>query len=203
MLGRYEILEPFGHGGMATIYLARQREPARMVALKLVKEEFAARPEYEDMFRDEAKILSRLRHPNIVETLEADVAGGRPFIAMELLPGRSVEDLCDACARRKGRFPLYLAAWIGARVADAFCSSPRARDARTRPRRTGRVRRQSVDCSTVRARQDCAADDGAWRTGAMLQTAQAAGPSPALSFERIFMTRFLEGCALRRCRTKR
>jgi serine/threonine-protein kinase len=120
ILGRYELLEPFGHGGMATIYLARQREPARMVALKLVKDEFAAQPEYADMFRDEAKILSRLRHPNIVETFEADVAGGRPFIAMELLLGRSVENLCDACVQRKGHFPLDLAAWIGARVADAL-----------------------------------------------------------------------------------
>jgi len=120
MLGRYEILEPFAEGGMATIYLGRLRDPVRLVALKLVKEELAARPEYVDMFRDEAKILSKLKHPNIVETLEADVVGGRPFIAMELLLGRSVADLCDACVERKTRFPFHLAAWIGARAADAL-----------------------------------------------------------------------------------
>jgi eukaryotic-like serine/threonine-protein kinase len=120
MLGRYEILELFAKGGMANIYLGRLREPPRLIALKVVKEELAARPEYVDMFRDEAKILSKLKHPNIVETIEADVVGGRPFIAMELLLGRSVADLCDACAERKTRFPLRLAAWIGARVADAL-----------------------------------------------------------------------------------
>ena len=86
----------------------------------MIKEEFAARPQYVDMFRDEAKILSRLSHPNIVETLEADVVGGRPFIAMELLLGRSVADLCDACIERDTYFPLELAAWVSARVADAL-----------------------------------------------------------------------------------
>lgn len=120
MLDRYELLEPFAQGGMAEIYLARQREPARMVAIKLMREELGARPEYLDMFRDEAKILSKLKHPNIVETLDADVAGGRPFIVMELLLGRSVADLCDECVERKTRFPLPLAAWIVARVADAL-----------------------------------------------------------------------------------
>ena len=120
ILGRYEVLEPFAHGGMATVYLARQREPARMVALKLMKEELVTRPEYLDMFMDEGKILSRMKHPNIVETLEAGVAGGRPFIAMELLLGRSVAELCAACTGRAGRLPLHLAAWIGARVADAL-----------------------------------------------------------------------------------
>ena len=120
MLGRYEILELYARGGMADIYLGRVREPLRLIALKLVKEELAARPEFVDMFRDEAKILSALKHPNIVETIDADVVGGRPFIAMELLLGRSVADLCDACAERKTHFPLNLAAWIGARVADAL-----------------------------------------------------------------------------------
>jgi serine/threonine-protein kinase len=120
MLGRYEVLEPFAQGGMATIYLGRLADPARMVALKVIKEDLAAQREYIDMFRDEAKILSKLKHPNVVETLAADVAGGRPFIAMELLLGRSVADLCDACAARKAHFPLPLAAWIGARVADAL-----------------------------------------------------------------------------------
>jgi serine/threonine protein kinase len=120
ILGRYEVLEPFAQGGMATIYLARQREPARMVALKLMKEELVARPEYRDMFMDEAKILSQMRHPNIVETLESGVAGEHPFIAMELLLGRSVAELCEAFTGRAVRLPLSLAAWIGARVADAL-----------------------------------------------------------------------------------
>jgi eukaryotic-like serine/threonine-protein kinase len=120
LLGRYEVLEPFAHGGMATIYLARQRKPSKMVALKLIKEELVGRREYLDMFKDEAKILSKLKHPNIVETLEAGVAKGRPFIAMELLLGRSVAELGEICAERRAGFPFDLAAWIGARVADAL-----------------------------------------------------------------------------------
>jgi eukaryotic-like serine/threonine-protein kinase len=129
MLGRYEVLELFAQGGMATIYLARARTPEpRVVALKLIKEALAAKPEYLDMFRDEAKILSRLTHPNIVETLEADVADGRPFIAMELLLGRSVADLNEACVERKSHFPPDLAAWIGARVADALHYAHKLKD---------------------------------------------------------------------------
>jgi serine/threonine protein kinase len=122
-LGRYDVLETIAKGGMAAIQVGRTREgdgPPRLVALKVVKDELVQDPQYIGMFRDEAKILSRLSHPNIVETIEAKVDEGHAFIAMELLLGRAVADVADAASQRGARIPLDLCAWICARVADAL-----------------------------------------------------------------------------------
>ncbi|HEY8086294.1 MAG TPA: serine/threonine-protein kinase [Polyangiaceae bacterium] len=130
-LGRYEVLEPLASGGMATIYVGRARDDAgasRLFALKVTKEEFLRDPHYVDMFRDEAKILSRLSHPNIVETIEANLGEGAAFIAMELILGRAVADLSDEHTRRGTRIPNDLSAWICARVADALDYAHRITD---------------------------------------------------------------------------
>ncbi len=122
-LGRYEVLSTIAAGGMATIYLGRRREadgPPLPVALKVVKDDLGEDEQYDLMFRDEASILLRLTHPNIVQTFEADVTGGQRWIAMELLLGRTLADLCDEDARRGTHAPYRLAAWICARVADAL-----------------------------------------------------------------------------------
>ncbi|HEY2514741.1 MAG TPA: serine/threonine-protein kinase [Polyangiaceae bacterium] len=122
-LGRYTLLEPLAAGGMATIYVGRangEEGAPRLVALKVIKEAHLRDPQYKDMFRDEARILSRLSHPNIVETIETSLDEGNAFIAMELILGRSVADLCEECGRRGVRMPVDLSAWICARVADAL-----------------------------------------------------------------------------------
>jgi serine/threonine-protein kinase len=122
-LGRYQVLSTIAAGGMATIYLGRRRDAdgtPSPVALKVIKDDLGTDDEYVDMFRDEASILLRLTHPNIVETFEADVTGGHRWIAMELLLGRTLADLCDEAERRAGHVPHRLAAWICARVADAL-----------------------------------------------------------------------------------
>jgi serine/threonine-protein kinase len=72
------------------------------------------------MFLDEAKVLSRLSHPNIIETLEYGVTGDTRFIAMELLLGRSLADVWDLVAAKGERIPVPLGAWICARVADGL-----------------------------------------------------------------------------------
>ena len=122
-LGRYEVRSTIAVGGMATVYLGRRREAdgtPSPVALKVIKDDLGDDEEYVHMFRDEASILLRLTHPNIVETFEADVTGGHRWIAMELLLGRTLADLCDEGARRGGHVPHRLAAWVCARVADAL-----------------------------------------------------------------------------------
>jgi eukaryotic-like serine/threonine-protein kinase len=122
-LGRHQVLRVIAAGGMATVYLGRRLEDdgSRLaVALKVMKDDLGQDDEYVDMFRDEAAILLRLTHPNIVETFEADVTGGHRWIAMELLLGRTVADLCDECERRGTHVPHVLSAWICARVADGL-----------------------------------------------------------------------------------
>jgi serine/threonine-protein kinase len=122
-LGRYDVLAPLGGGGMATIYLGRARgagEQRAAVALKVIKQELAGDKRYIDMFHDEARLLVKLTHPNIIRTLEAGIEGDHTFIAMELLLGKAVADLSDELTRRGEHIPYPLAAWIGARVADAL-----------------------------------------------------------------------------------
>jgi eukaryotic-like serine/threonine-protein kinase len=124
LLGPYEVRDRLGGGGMAAVFLGIARGlPAarhRVVALKVILDEYIHEQEYLDMFLDEARILSMMSHPNIVETFEYGVAGDQRYIAMEFLLGRTAAEICDDCAERKIHFPPRLAAWICARVADAL-----------------------------------------------------------------------------------
>ena len=89
-LGRFEVGAKIGGGGMATVYLGRDvRDDGTeaLVALKVIRDELANDEQFAAMFVDEAKILARLSHPNVIQTLEYGVTGQHRFIAMELLTG--------------------------------------------------------------------------------------------------------------------
>ena len=119
MLGLYEVGGVLAGGGMATIYLGRpygSRGAQHLVALKVIKDEFVRDVTYVNMFLDEARILSRLSHPNVVKTLEFGISGDHRFIAMELLVGRPLSDVWNECEDRATRIPPALAAGICARV---------------------------------------------------------------------------------------
>src|SRR5512142_1169856 len=70
---RYELIGELASGGMATVWLARMRRPmgfSRLVAVKCMHPQFAKAPSFATMFVDEARLTARLRHPNIVATLD-------------------------------------------------------------------------------------------------------------------------------------
>jgi serine/threonine protein kinase len=122
-LGPYEVLAKIAGGGMATVFLGRASGPGgveRIAAVKAIKAELSKQEQFVTMFLDEAKILSRLEHPNIARTLEFGVSGEQHFIAMELLLGRTLLDVWEACVERALPLRLDLAAWICARVADGL-----------------------------------------------------------------------------------
>jgi eukaryotic-like serine/threonine-protein kinase len=94
-LGKYEIIERLGAGGMAVVYRARDTMLDRDVALKVINhrsEEGAADPIFK-RFLHEAKISAGLTHPNIVVIYELGTEEGLPFIAMEYLPGSDLQEL--------------------------------------------------------------------------------------------------------------
>lgn len=108
---------------MATVFLGRRVEGApdgEMVAIKVMKDELAQNSSFVHMFLDEAKILSRLSHPTIIETRHFGITEQERFIAMELLLGRSLMDAWDVCAAKETRVPLDIAAHIALSVADAL-----------------------------------------------------------------------------------
>ncbi len=130
-LGRYEVRAKLADGGMATLYLGRLHGAEgfeRPVALKVIKEQFLQNREFVTMFMDEAKIVSRVSHPNIVQLYELGNEKDRLFIAMELLVGQSLWNVWQACRERNACLRLDLIAWIGARVGEGLHHAHEVRD---------------------------------------------------------------------------
>jgi len=130
-LGPYEVRARIAEGGMAAVYVASR--DGQLVALKMIREEYVRNEEFLKMFLDEGKIVSRLRHPNIVQTFDLGSEQGQAFIAMELLSGQSLHAVWDACRARGVRLTYPMIAWIGARVADALHYAHELRDEQGRP----------------------------------------------------------------------
>jgi hypothetical protein len=85
IVGRYEILEPLGEGGMADVFLARQLDLDRLVALKELRILGGADPSLAQRFLREARMAGSLSHPNIVTVHDYFESEGTPFIAMEYM----------------------------------------------------------------------------------------------------------------------
>ena len=84
---RYELLDPIGRGGMATIYRGRDTRMDRTVAIKVLREVYSTDPKFVTRFQREAKAASALQHPNIVQVYDYGQTDGNYFIVMELVEG--------------------------------------------------------------------------------------------------------------------
>ncbi len=91
--GRYRILRKLGSGGMANVYLAEDEDLGRRVAIKILNDRYANDEAFTERFRREAKSAAALSHPNIVSIYDRGQAEGRPYIAMEVIEGRSLKEL--------------------------------------------------------------------------------------------------------------
>jgi eukaryotic-like serine/threonine-protein kinase len=120
-LGRFEILAKIAGGGMASIYLARSKSnPEGVVAVKAMRHDLLDDDNMDRMFMDEANLLSRLVHPNIIRIFEVGVDAGQRFIAMELLLGKTLGAVYAECITRGVRLDPDIVAWAGAKVALAL-----------------------------------------------------------------------------------
>lgn len=114
-LGRFEILSLLGAGGMGEVYLAKDAQLGRRVALKLLPKEFTAHSDRLQRFEREARAASALNHPNIITIHDIGETEGIHFIATEYIEG---EMLRRRIAR--GRVPLGEAVEIALQVANAL-----------------------------------------------------------------------------------
>ncbi|WP_394828645.1 serine/threonine protein kinase [Pendulispora albinea] len=108
VIGKYQLIADLEQGGMGNVYIAMAQGPgsfSKLVVLKELKPEFARDPDFLAMFYEEARVASRLHHPNIVHTYEVGSEGDRHFIAMEYLSGQSLARVLSA--RHLG-FPLEM-----------------------------------------------------------------------------------------------
>ncbi len=115
--GPYRIVEPLGRGGMASVYRAYEPKLDRYVALKVLPREFLHDPNFAQRFREEARLVAKLEHPNIIPIYAYDIdeADGIPWMAMRLVPSGSLADMI-----KRERLPLARSVAILRGVAEAL-----------------------------------------------------------------------------------
>jgi serine/threonine-protein kinase len=100
---------------MATVHIGRLLGPvgfSRTVAIKKLHPQYAKEPQFVSMFMDEARLAARIRHPNVLGTLDVVVLDGELFLVMDYVEGESVHRLVHAAKQQGGRVPLPIAGAI-------------------------------------------------------------------------------------------
>jgi serine/threonine-protein kinase len=132
MLGRYQLCDCIGRGGMAQVHLGRLLGPvgfSRTVAIKRLHPHLASDPEFVSMFVDEARLASRIRHPNVMPILDVAAQDDELFLVMEYVPGESLAALLKAAASERTRVPLPVAVAVVVQVLQGLQAAHDATDA--------------------------------------------------------------------------
>ncbi|MCB9597183.1 MAG: serine/threonine protein kinase [Sandaracinaceae bacterium] len=121
-VGRYRLAYELASGGMATVYMACVEGPGgfdKVVALKRIHHHLASEARYVTMFLDEARLASRIDHPNVVSVIDFGEEDGDYFLVMEFLLGVPLSRVIAALARSEDRVPTRWAAIASRLVAEA------------------------------------------------------------------------------------
>ncbi len=116
--GPFELLEKLGEGGMAEVFKARAFGASgfeKLIALKLLREEFVGEPSYERMFAEEARLQALLTHRCLVHAHDSGVVAGRPWVRIDFVDGADLRTLISAA-----RMPPDLACFIVAELSLAL-----------------------------------------------------------------------------------
>src|SRR6188508_1699686 len=92
-LNHYRIVAPLGKGGMGEVFVAEDTKLQRKVALKVLSALMASDPERRQRFEREAQAVAALNHPNIVTIHSVEEDRGIPFLTMELVEGRPLNEV--------------------------------------------------------------------------------------------------------------
>jgi len=114
-LGRYTLHGEIASGGMATVHFGRLTGEggfSRIVAIKCMHKHLAEDPEFRAMFLDEARLAARIRHPNVVSTIDIGSTDEGMFLVMEYVTGESLAALIRATSRRGERIPVAVSVRI-------------------------------------------------------------------------------------------
>ena len=122
--GRYVLTREIGRGGICTVFLAEHRYTRRQYALKTLLPDYRTHQEARARLLAEARLLGAVRHPNVVEVIDAGMdREGSPFVVMERLRAKSVEALLVA----RGKLTVHDALTIAGLTAKALAAAHRAR----------------------------------------------------------------------------
>jgi len=128
MIGRFELLRLLAAGGMGEVYLARQRSSvegfAALVAIKVLLRNLSSNQNFVHMFLEEARIVGRLHHKNIVQIRDVAQHEAQYYMAMEYIPGQNLRELLgDVSIPDKSLFGPRLGAEIFVDLADALAAA--------------------------------------------------------------------------------
>ncbi len=130
-IGRYRVLGEIASGGMATVYLGRLLGPvgfARTVAIKSLHAQYAKDPDFLSMFLDEARLASRVHHPNVVPIVDVLAHGRELHLIMEYVQGESLSRVSRTLRQKGERVPLAIAIAIMIGVLDGLHAAHEAKD---------------------------------------------------------------------------
>ena len=135
-LGGYELLAKLGRGGFASLYVGQKRGPGgfrRLAAVKVVHPHLAAENKFRLMFIDEARLNTRVAHPNIVRVEDFGEEAGTLYMVMEYVHGCSLAELLQTLSAEGRRPSVPLAVHILMEMADALHAAHEARDEAGKP----------------------------------------------------------------------
>src|SRR5665811_812640 len=89
--GRYRLEAKLGSGGMSTVYLASDDTLDRPVAVKVMHREMSEQEDQLQRFRQEARAVAKITHPNVVAVIDAGEDGGHPYIVFEYVKGETLK----------------------------------------------------------------------------------------------------------------
>jgi len=132
----YELTRKIAEGGMGIVYEAEQRGAGnfrKVVAIKLIREEYSAIPEFQKNFIGEAKLVADLIHTNIVQTYHLGQTGGQYFMTMEFVTGVNLEQFIDKHVESNTPIPVDMAVFIISRLCRGLSYAHSKTDALGRP----------------------------------------------------------------------
>ena len=125
------LLDKLASGGMGEVFRARQTGTGgfqKTVAVKRILPQFAARPDFAEMFRHEMNLCAKLQHPNIVQVFSNGKEGGYLYLVMEFVNGKTVAELLMEARRREIRIPPEISCFVISEVAQGLAYAHTRKD---------------------------------------------------------------------------
>jgi predicted Ser/Thr protein kinase len=119
--GRYEILKELGRGAMGTVYLARDTQLGRQVAMKIPHFRSGDRPDLRERFLREVSAAAKLDHPNICPVYDGGEEAGIPYLTMAYIDGQTLAKVLDACKPMPQRRAVEIVAKLASALDEIHC----------------------------------------------------------------------------------